>query len=205
MESLISWITECAPHAHWLIFGCIILTGFNIPMSIDVLIIAAATLASQVAPDKIYHLFFAILAGCYLAAMIAYWTGRIFGPKLAKIKFLSKLLSPERIDKVDRFYKKYGVWTLIVGRFIPFGVRNAIFMTAGMSRMSFNRFLLIDALGCTLWCTKTFFLFYFLGHYYETILHVIKTSFLYILPILGLGILGYFLYRKRKSTQKNDA
>jgi membrane-associated protein len=198
MEGIITWITNSASFAHYLIFGCILLTGLNIPLSIDVLIIAGATLASQVVPGKIFHIFFAILTGCYIAAMIAYWTGRIFGPKLTKIKFLASLFSKERMQKVDSFYKKYGAWTLILGRFIPFGVRNAIFMSAGMSGMTFNRFLLIDALGCTLWCTKTFFLFYFLGTYYEKILHVAKTSFLYLLPVIALGLLSFFLYRSKR-------
>lgn len=201
MESIITWISSYAHFSHYLIFGCILLTGLNIPLSIDVLIIAGATIASQIVPEKIFHIFFAILAGCYVAAMIAYWTGRIFGPKLVKIKLLSRLFSKERMQKVDNFYKKYGAWTLILGRFIPFGVRNAIFMSAGMSGMTFNRFLLIDALGCTLWCTKTFFLFYFLGAYYEKILVLLKTSFLYLLPLLVLGLLSFFLYRRRRKTK----
>ena len=50
------------------------------------------------------------------------------------------MVSPERVAKVASFYQKYGVWTLVVGRFIPFGVRNALFLTAGIGKMSPVRF-----------------------------------------------------------------
>lgn len=204
MEWLIAKIVTYAPIAHWIIFACILLTGLNIPFSIDVFIIAAATLATTVVPENTYHLFFCILLGCYCAAIISYWMGRLLGPKLFKVRFLSKILSPERMQKVNRFFEKYGAWALIIGRFIPFGVRNALFMSSGMSRMPFGKFLLIDAIGCTLWCIKTFLLFYFLGHYYETLIAIFKTSFLYLIPAAILGGLGYFFYRKWKRSKHKD-
>jgi membrane protein DedA with SNARE-associated domain len=199
MERLIAWITECAPYAHWLIFGAIVLTGFSIPLSIDLIIAAGAMLAAQVVPENMYRIFFAILIGCYCAAIIAYWLGRLFGRKLVKVQPIARLFSQKRLDKVERFYAKYGVWTLIIGRFIPLGVRNVIFMSAGMSNMSFGRFLCIDALGATLWCTKTFLLFYFLGNFFEPLMAIAKRYALYVIPVLLCGSVGFFLYKRSRA------
>ena len=43
------------------------------------------------------------------------------------------------------FYKKYGALTLVIGRFIPFGVRNAIFLTSGISKMPFAKFFIFHS------------------------------------------------------------
>jgi hypothetical protein len=55
------------------------------------------------------------------------------------------------MDKVKKFYEKKGVFAFIIGRFIPFGVRNALFMSSGMSRLPFYQFVLWDAIACAAW------------------------------------------------------
>lgn len=39
MEALIEWVLSHAEHAHWYIFGAILLAGFNIPISADILVV----------------------------------------------------------------------------------------------------------------------------------------------------------------------
>ena len=58
---------------------------------------------------------------------------------------------------------RYGFWTLLVGRFIPFGVRNCLFMTAGMARMPFLKFAVSDGIACFISSTVLFSLGYTLG------------------------------------------
>jgi membrane-associated protein len=201
MEQLTEIITQHAHKAHWYLFVAIILAGFNIPFSADLLILAAAILAATIVPEHTWILFFSILFGCYFSAMCAYWLGRMIGGALSKRKFFSKLLNKERLSKIKSFYEKYGLWTLVVGRFIPFGVRNCIFMSSGMSKLHFGKFVLMDALACTLWCSLCFYLFYTLGQNYETIWHYLKTFNLLIFAAFSVTVIGFIWYKIRKKTR----
>jgi membrane protein DedA with SNARE-associated domain len=163
MEQLIQFITDHASHGHWVIFIALLLAGCNIPISIDVVMILSAVLASSFAQENAPWLFGSVLFGCIFSAWISYFIGRFAGDKLSSTPLFSKLLHPSKLEKMQNFYAKYGIWTFIIGRFIPFGVRNCIFMTSGMSKMPFKTFAIRDAIGCTLWVSSCFTLFYFVG------------------------------------------
>lgn len=205
METLPHLILQHAPHAHWYIFGAIILAGFNIPFSADLLILLAAFLAAVIIPEHSWLLYFSILIGCYLSASCAYWLGRLVGGALSKRKFFSKLLSPEKLAKIQQFYNRYGLWTLVIGRFIPFGVRNCIFMSSGMSKMHYGKFLLMDAFACSLWCSTVFYIFYAVGQNYEPILHYLKTFNLLIFAAFSVTVIGFFWYKSRKKKTRDAA
>lgn len=201
MDSLTEIITRHAHNAHWYIFIAIILAGFNLPFSADILILVSALLAATVVPEHAWLLFFAILSGCYLSAMCAYWLGRILGSSLCKRKFFAKLLNPQRLDKVKNFYERYGLWTLIIGRFIPFGVRNCIFMSTGMSKVHFGKFILRDAIACSLWCSIAFYLFYTLGQNYEVVWHYLKAFNLVLFAAFSVTVIGLIWYKSRKKAR----
>lgn len=200
MESLVQFVTEHAHLAHWFIFGGILLAGMNIPVSIDLVIIIAAILAANVVPQHTIILFLSVLLGCYLSAWIAYWIGRSLGPQLLRWRFFRKLLDEKKLEKIRAFYEKYGLLTLMIGRFIPFGVRNALFMSTGMSRMSFGKFILRDALACSTWCSLMFTAFYFLGQNYLLLYGYVKTFNLLIFSLFGLAAIGFIWYKRKKRT-----
>lgn len=201
MEKIISIISEHAHHAHWYIFFAIILAGFNIPISIDLLILVSAFLAAAIIPEHTVYLFLSCILGCWFSASAAYWMGRLLGPQLCKMPFFSRLFNVQRLEKMKAFYKKYGMRTLIVGRFIPFGVRNCIFMSSGMSKMHFGKFILIDALACTLWCSIAFSIFYFLGQNYQVIWHYLKTFNLFVFGAFSVTVIAIVWYKSRKKTK----
>jgi membrane protein DedA with SNARE-associated domain len=201
METLISIITEHAHHAHWFVFGAIILAGLNIPISIDLLILLSAFLAAAIIPEHTLYLFLSCMLGCWLSGSLAYWVGRLLGPQLCKMPLISRLINMQRIERMKQFYKKYGMRTLILGRFIPFGVRNCIFMSSGMSKMHFGKFILIDALACSLWCSLAFSIFYFLGHNYQLIWHYLKTFNLLVFGAFSVTVIIFIWYKSRKKSK----
>ena len=141
MQEVIQIIQSNIEYAHFIIFGTLLLAGLNIPVSEDAMLFIAALLASG-NPEYLPHLFMGVYLGAYFSDLICYTLGRVLGPKLFSIKFLAGMAPPERIDKISAYYDKYGVMTLILGRFIPFGVRNALFLTAGLGKMNFTKFAL---------------------------------------------------------------
>ena len=204
MEHLTEIISHHAHSAHWYIFIAIILAGFNIPFSADLLILLAAVLAATIVPENTMILFLSVLVGCYLSAMCAYWMGRLLGSTLSRWSFFSKLVSPQRLTKIKHFYEKYGFLTLLLGRFIPFGVRNCIFMSSGMSKLHFGKFILMDALACTLWCSTFFYLFFTLGQNHEVVWHYLKTFNLLIFAAFSVTVIGLIWYKSRKKTRTTN-
>jgi membrane-associated protein len=205
MDSLIDWILRHAQHAHWFVFGTILLAGVNIPISIDVVVILAGFLAATVIPEHLWHLYFAVFFGCYFSAWIAFWFGRLLGKKFSKFKWFNRVAPPERLQKIQKFYAKHGFWTLLVGRFIPFGVRNCLFMSSGMSRISFVKFALWDLFACLLWSSLAFYCFVTLGHNYHLLFQHIKTINIIIFAAFSVTVIAVLWYKRRKKTAiKNE-
>ncbi len=201
MEQLTEIIARHAHQAHWYIFIAVALAGFNIPFSIDILIVLAAALAATIVPENLWLLFGSILIGCYVSAMCAYWVGRILGSALCKHKFFARFASPQRLSKVKSFFNKYGLWALVLGRFIPFGVRNCLFMTSGMSKLHFGKFILMDALACSLWCSCCFYICFTLGQNYQALWQNLKAFNLFIFIAFSVTVIGFIWYKVQKRTR----
>lgn len=196
MQQIVNFIVENSSFAPWISFGLILLAGFNVPISIDVIMVLTAFLAATTIPELTPHLFISVLLGTYFSAWICYWMGRKVGIKLLKIRYFAKLLPQERLKKMGTFYEKHGLLTLMIGRFIPFGFRNCLFMTTGMSKANFAKFIWRDALACTLWVSICFFSFYQLGHSYEILLKKVKMLNLFIFLVFGVTVIALVCYKK---------
>ncbi|NGX37200.1 MAG: Inner membrane protein [Chlamydiae bacterium] len=201
---MLEWIQNHAEHAHWILFGAALLAGMNIPISIDLLMILAATLAATLVSTNVLTLFFAMFFGCLFSAWIAYWIGRKLGPKLLKFPLFSKMLNEKRIEKMKVFYEKRGPMAYILGRFIPFGVRNALFMTSGISRIPFAKFALYDTIGCVLWSCSSFFLYYLLGKNIDALYSQVKSVNLLIFIAFSVTGIGLIWYKKKKNVKEEN-
>lgn len=204
MEGWIAYIQQHAPYAHWYIFGGALLAGLNIPIPIDLLMIISAVLAAAIIPAHLPHLFFAIYLGCIFSAWIAYWLGRLVGPKISTWPFFSKLLSPQRLSKMQNFYTRNGFLTLLIGRFIPFGVRNCLYLSSGMSRMPFTKFALYDFIACSVWSLTCFFAYYNLGKNIDALYDQVKVINLLIFLLFGVTVIAVIWYKKKKRADSKD-
>ncbi len=198
VDALINWISLHAQHAHWLLFGLILLAGLNLPVSIDVVMIIAGFLAAMIIPEHVLHIYLAVFLGCYFSAMISYWLGRLVGQKFSRYKWFCRIAPPERLQKIQLFYTRYGFWTLLIGRFIPLGVRNCLFMSSGMSRISFFKFIVWDFIACLIWSSLAFYCFYSLGANYHVLLQHIKAINLIIFAAFSVTVIGVIWYKRRK-------
>lgn len=195
METVFALIAENIFYAPLIIFGLLILAGFFIPVPEDGMLFISGLLASE-NPHYTVQLFLGVYAGAYFSDLIAYSMGRLLGSKLYQIRFLSRLISKEKIEKMSRYFESHGMKTLIVGRFIPFGFRNAMFLSAGISRMNFYRFAFADWVACTI-STSTFFaLYYTIG---SPVIAWVKKGNIIIFAVFVVVITAaYAINRRRK-------
>lgn len=203
MDYIINFIFEHAQHAHWIIFGSLMLAGLNVPISEDLMIIISAILASSVIPQNTFILFLAVFLGAYISDWVVYWIGRGLGIKLFKNKWFRKTLPQKKLSKIKLFYKKYGFFTLLIGRFIPFGVRNCLFFTAGMTKMNFTKFLISDGIACFCSNIVLFMIAYSIGKNYKTLFHYVKEVNIFIFLFFIFTIISFICYyRFKKKKQK---
>jgi len=199
MEAFLDFVQANVHMAPYAFFGLLILAGFNLPVSEDLMLLTSALIAIK-NPQLKYELFTGVFLGAYFSDLICYaFFGRFLGKKMFKIKFFANMVSEERLEKVNSFYQKYGVLTLILGRFIPFGVRNALFITAGLGKMNAWKFSLSDFLACTVSCTFFFWLYFTYG---ESVVDLVKKGNIILFTIVAAGVSGWFI--KKKIAEKKN-
>ncbi len=196
MEEITLYIQQNAAIAPYLIFGLLLLAGFNIPVSEDLMLFISAMLAAQ-SPDLLWPLFIAVFAGAYLSDLICYaFMGRYLGNKIFHIKFFQNMVTQEQIDKIHAFYEKYGILTLLIGRFIPFGVRNGLFLTAGLGKMNAVKFAVSDFIACIISSSVFFYLYFTFG---EQMVELVKKGNIVLFGLFLIGITVFMLRKKKKT------
>jgi membrane-associated protein len=95
-----------------------------------------------------------LIAAAVLGNQTNYAIGRRIGPRVFHWE-QSRWFNRQAFDRTHAFYEKYGGFTLIAGRFIPF-VRTFAPFVAGVAQMTRRRFTLYDVSGGALWvCSLT--------------------------------------------------
>jgi membrane protein DedA with SNARE-associated domain len=97
---------------------------------------------------------FAVLVVGWSAAVLgesaAYAIGRYGGRPLA-IRLGRRFgVTHDLLDRVEGFYQHHGVATVVVGRFVPL-LRRVNGLVAGVTAMSWQRFLVANAVGAAVW------------------------------------------------------
>lgn len=199
VQSIFSFICENAIYAHFFIFILFLLGGLNLPISEDLLMIGGGAIASTCIPDHTVRLFIWMLVGCYLASWETYWIGRLLGPKLYHISFFRRILTHERLELVRYFYAKFGIFTFLVGRFCPGGIRNVLFLSSGLTKMPFHLYVLRDGISSTIALSTLFYFGYIFGANFQQIMHVIdKYSLWFFISVVFFALSFFFFYWHRK-------
>lgn len=99
------------------------------------------------------------ILGVVISDGLLYGMGRFWGPKLLETRWMKRMLADHRRAQIEENFQRYGVLVLLFARFLP-AIRSPIFIMAGVTRVSFTRFLLADGIyaipGVTLLFTLAF-------------------------------------------------
>ncbi|WPM06051.1 DedA family protein [Borreliella sinica] len=197
INTIIESIDSNIAYSPIVFFFLLILAGFNIPISEDAIVLMGGILSSR-KHEYTVLIFLGIFWGAYLGDIISFYIGKLMGNKLFKNKKENNLL-----DKINYYYGQYGILTLFIGRFIPFGVRNAIFISAGMGNMKSNLFIVSDFFATLLSTMVYFTLSFKLGQSFEIIFSKIKIIiFTIFITVVSTAIIIYVI-KKNKKVDKN--
>lgn len=137
---------------HWGYFavaGALFLENLGIPLPGQLVLIAAALYAPSGELNIVAVCIVAVVASS-LGGAAGYALGLYGGRPLIERFGRYVLLTPERMEKVERFFASRGAVVVLFGRFVE-GVRQACAIIAGISDMTFNRFIAYSTAGAVLW------------------------------------------------------
>lgn len=145
----------------------------------DSLLFTAGFLASQGFLD-IKILLVLLMLSAVIGDNVGFNLGKRYGPKIFKRED-SLFFHKDHVQRSQEFFAKYGAKTLILARFVPV-VRTFAPILAGVGKMPYKKFFLIDIVANSLWALGLPLLGYFLG---SRVPGIDK----YILPIVALIII----------------
>ena len=155
-QNLVDFFTG---YGYWAVFAVLLLCGFGVPVPEDITLVAGGVISSLACDaegpfwktfslcHQVHIMFFVSMAGVLIGDSIVFFMGRIYGERLFKVRFFSRLVTPARYEMVQQKFARYGGWVIFAGRFMP-GLRAPIFAVSGMTRqVSYLKFLLIDGMA----------------------------------------------------------
>jgi len=169
-----------------------------IPFPSEVVVPPAAYKAYQ--PDSDLNFILVIVfatIGALIGALVNYyfalWLGRpviykFAGSRLGRLC----LLSPEKIQKAENYFVKYGNSTTFICRLVP-GIRQVISVPAGLARMPMLPFILYTTLGAGIWNVILAVMGY-IAHGQASLIEQYSKEISYGILILGVLFILYLLY-----------
>jgi membrane-associated protein len=171
-----------------------LLIGFFLPG--DSLLFTAGLFAAQ-GLFNIYELVVLLMIAAIVGDAVGYYIGKKSGHALYARED-SRFFKKKHLLATKEFYDKYGVFTIVAARWMPFA-RTFAPVVAGIAEMPYSTFLTYNVIGGTTWVLSMTLAGYFLGTAFPSIvkhleLVIIGIVFLSILP----GIIKYLQVRYGK-------
>ena len=192
-------------HGYLVIFLGAALDNFGLPSSGDVVLFAGGFFANN-GQAALPLVMLSGFAGALVSDNSVYWIGRIGGRplihRILKIRLLHFLINEKSLDKVERYFESHGGKTVFVGRFGP-GLRSMTPLFAGVTRMSYHRFIPYNVAAGCVWAVAYSLIGYVFGQYWGELLAVAKSFGLGVVAIVVLVLLAYLLRRRYRRRGEN--
>ncbi len=137
--------------------------------------------------------------GNLIGSLLAYWIGFRGGRPLIEKYGRYILISKHDLDLADRWFIKYGNFTVFFGRLLPV-VRTYISFPAGIAKMNLKKFSFYTFIGALPWSALFAWLGVKMGDNWEIIRQRLHDFDLAILAIIIL-IVAFYIYRHLKHQQ----
>jgi membrane protein DedA with SNARE-associated domain len=187
-------------YGHAGIIAFLISTGCGCPLPEEVALIAAGIAAANGLLDP-WACVLSCMVGCLVGDSLMYFIGRRLGKRLLRPgSFWTNYITPDREKMFERLIHRHGAKVLFFARFLV-GVRTPIYLTTGILKYPYRKFILIDSVCALLVVMAFFWLSYFWGN--EAVNFIRQAEYgLTIVVVVGAVIAGIFAWvhfgRKKK-------
>jgi len=143
--------------------------------------------------------------GYLVGALIGWWVGLRGGRRLLERRGRWLHLAPERLDRAERWFERWGNVGVLLGRVTPL-VRSFVSIPAGVFEMPLAPYALYTAIGSAVWAFAISGVGYGLGSSFERFNHGFKyAEYAVVAGVLALAAyLVYRWFRAAKVTRRDD-
>ncbi len=179
------------------VFTVLLLCGFGLPMPEDVVLATGGVLA-WLASDVTEVTFGAMirdrgllamivvgLAGIVAGDTIIFLAGRRFGHRVADVAPLRRIVTPAKLEAVEKQIRRRGNLVVLIARFLP-GLRAPTFFTVGHARMPLWEFVAFDGAAALISAPLWIGLGFWLGSDLQSLAREASRFSHYILIAVGL-------------------
>jgi membrane protein DedA with SNARE-associated domain len=214
LERFVELLAGHGLHAGYLaIFMVLLLCGFGFPMPEDVILATGGVLA-WLARGRPLHSFAAMfrdtglltmifvgLAGIVVGDSIIYTAGRRFGHRVADFRPLRRIITPAKLERVEKELRVRGNVLVMLARFLP-GLRAPTFFVVGHARLPYWEFFLFDGaaalVSAPLWVCLGF---WFGSDIQEAARHASEFSHYILAASLAVAAILVFRWRRQRARE----
>jgi membrane protein DedA with SNARE-associated domain len=148
-----TWIADLVQaYGLWVLFITVMLESMGVPMPGETALVAAALYAGSTHLVSITSVVLVAAAAAIIGDNIGYLLGRSIGVRLAARYGRPIGLSEARLKVGQYLFQRHGGKIVFFGRFVAFLRAFAAFL-AGVNRMAWLHFLIMNALGGICWAS----------------------------------------------------
>jgi len=185
------------------IFAVLFLGGLGAPIPEELPILAAGALAHE-GYMRWWVALPICLAGVLSGDAVLYGVGYHWGERILEWSIVRRVLTPTREHVLMGAYRRHAAKTVFTARHVM-GLRAAAFLTAGIARVPFWKFILVDAAAALLGVPTGFALAYFFTDQVDVILHDVRRveRWLTLLALVALAAwIGVLAWRKNRAVEQ---
>lgn len=175
-------------------FVVLLLCGIGAPLPEEVTLIGSGILLHR-GEVEFVPIVLVCAAAILLGDSIPYWLGRRYGMNALQIRWVARILHPERFQRLQGRFEEHGNWATFACRFFA-GVRIPGYFIAGTMGMRYVRFLLLDLLGVLISVPASIYLGRLFGENVERLKETVHDLHL-ILGVLVVVLLILLVIRTR--------
>jgi membrane protein DedA with SNARE-associated domain len=177
--------------AYLLVLIALLAGSVGIPAPEDLTLIAAGVLCS-LAQVNTWIMAITCYLGLIIGDLIIYRIGWMTGPTLFRKKWFRRHISTKRLQTMRTNLHKRTMLTILVARHL-FYIRTATFLMCGAVRISFTRFIIMDAIAALITTPLMMGIGFAFAHNYEMVIKWVR-DLKFILIALGV-IAAFFIIR----------
>jgi membrane protein DedA with SNARE-associated domain len=174
----------------------------GLPISSEIVVPLGGALAAQ---GKLnFVLVVAVSSVANLAgSLIAFYLTRRFGETVVLSRFGRWIgLSQGHLRLADRFFARFGLWAVFLGRLLPI-IRTYISFPAGLSKIGYPMFIIVTLLGAIPWNFGLAYAGYQLGRNYERVATVLAPFAIPIVIVAAIGLAAGWWFGRRLGEEES--
>jgi membrane protein DedA with SNARE-associated domain len=186
------------------IFAVLFLGGLGVPIPEELPVLAAGALA-HAGYMRWWIALPVCLAGVLSGDAVLYWVGHHWGERIFDWRVVRRVLTRPRERALLGAYRRHAVKTIFTARHVM-GLRAAAFLTAGIARVPFWKFMLVDALTALVGVPVNFTLAYLFTDRLTEILRDVRRveHWLALLAVVGLvAWLAVLAWRRGRAVERD--